>query len=55
MGIGLADEITDIIYYFTNDFYDPIIKNVTLFFLLASPCFQFIGMIYMLGKIEVNN
>jgi hypothetical protein len=55
MAIGLLDEITDIVYYATNQFYDPILKNVTLFFIIASPGLEVIGMVYMLGKIEVHN
>lgn len=39
---GLYDEISDWIYYFTNDFYSKDIKNLALFFVCASPAIEFI-------------
>ena len=53
--LGLYDEISDFIYYFTSEFIDSHIKTIFLVFLFLSPLVQFLCWMYLLWVVNMKD
>ncbi len=53
--LALWDELSDIIYVLTADFYDSSIRDAMIFFLIISPIIQSLAWSYILTKLQIKD